>query len=184
MMFFDDISRDGRLWAVRYEGEVENALYQCFSQWNDVEWLRSFFLENRKDLESYFKVTSVGRAIYDTLDEKEALECLILDLSPDADLEALFRPLDNHQTAAFVLDKQKARLEKTGGRHSWLRLYAIRLERGVFIVTGGAIKLTKNMDERAHTLLELQKMEKVRNYLLDEGIVDKDGFIDYQRNQE
>ena len=43
-------------------------------------------------------------------------------------------------------------------------------------MTGGAIKLTATMAEREHTLLELAKMEKVRNFLLDEGIVDKESF--------
>ena len=27
MLYFDDITRDGRLWSVRYEGESENALF-------------------------------------------------------------------------------------------------------------------------------------------------------------
>lgn len=59
MMLFDDITKDGRLWSVRYEDEEENALFKSFAQWNDVEWLRSFFYEYREDLESYFKVTDV-----------------------------------------------------------------------------------------------------------------------------
>lgn len=42
-MTFDDITEDGRLWAVRFENEKENALYTLFDQWNDVVWLRSFF---------------------------------------------------------------------------------------------------------------------------------------------
>ena len=41
-MTFDDITEDGRLWAVRYDGEKDNALYTLFDQWNDVMWLRSF----------------------------------------------------------------------------------------------------------------------------------------------
>lgn len=47
---------------------------------------------------------------------------------------------------------------------------------------GGAIKLTATMAEREHTLKELVKMERVRNYLLSEGIVDKDSFNDYQNS--
>ena len=183
MMFFDDITRDGRLWAVRYDGESENALFHCFTQWNDVEWLRVFFMENRQDLESYFRVTNLNDAIYDTIEDADLLQCLILDLSPDADLEKLFRPLDNRQTVALLLDKEKARLKDVVGHPSWLRLYAIRLEKGSFIVTGGAIKLTEKMPEREHTLKELTKMEKVRNFLLDEGIVDRDSFEDYQKSQ-
>lgn len=35
------------------------------------------------------------------------------------------------------------------------------------------------MQEREHTRKELTKIEKVRRYLLDEGIVDDNGFIDY-----
>ena len=36
------------------------------------------------------------------------------------------------------------------------------------------------MPERTHTFQELAKMEKVRNFLLDENIVDRDSFEDYQ----
>lgn len=45
--------------------------------------------------------------------------------------------------------------------------------------TGGAIKLTRTMQEREHTLAELNKMEKVRNFLLNSGAIDAEGFVDY-----
>ena len=35
------------------------------------------------------------------------------------------------------------------------------------------------MQERSHTLAELTKMEKVRQFLLDEQIIDDESFIDY-----
>lgn len=54
---------------------------------------------------------------------------------------------------------------------------------GAFIITGGAIKLTYQMLEREHTLQELVKMEKVRNFLLEERIVDKESFLDFQENR-
>lgn len=73
MMTFDDITNDGRLWAVRFEGENENALYKCFARWNNVEWLRGFFIENSYDLESYFKITDVNNAIYDTIEDADKL---------------------------------------------------------------------------------------------------------------
>lgn len=41
-MTFDDITEDGRLWAVRYDNQADNALYNLFEQWNDVIWLHSF----------------------------------------------------------------------------------------------------------------------------------------------
>ena len=60
-----------------------------------------------------------------------------------------------------------------------MRIYAIKLAAGIYIITGGAIKLTASMQEREHTLLELQKMEKVRRFLLEENIVDDESFIEY-----
>ena len=147
-----------------------------------MEWLREFFSENRNDLESYFKITDLNEAISDTIEDADKLQCLILDLTPDTDLESLFRPLDNRQAVALMLDKEKARLKNRPAHVSWLRLYAIRLEEGSFIITGGAIKLTETMPERSHTFQELAKMEKVRNFLLDENIVDRDSFEDYQNS--
>lgn len=35
-MEFDDITGDGRIWAVRYDGDDENILALLFRKWNDV----------------------------------------------------------------------------------------------------------------------------------------------------
>lgn len=179
MMTFDDITEDGRLWAVRYDGDTDNALYNLFEQWNDVAWLREFFKANIEDLTSYFKITDVNQAIRDTIEDSERLQCIIMDISPDADLDAIFRPLENSRIADITLGKEKARLRQRMRHSSWLRIYAIKLANGVYIITGGAIKLTATMQEREHTQAELTKMEIVRNFLLNEGIIDDDGFIEY-----
>ena len=91
--------------------------------------------------------------------------------------------LDDKQLWAVKYDGEKA--YGTGGyRHqSWLRIYAIKIEPGVYLVTGGAIKLTATMEERRHTMEELAKLERVRNYLLDNGVYDLDGFNDYIDNE-
>ena len=178
-MTFDRITQDGRLWATRYEGYSDNALDTLFEQWNDVVWLRDFFKANLDDLISYFKITDVNEAIYDTIEDSERLQCLIMDISPEADLDKIFRPLENSRYADVLLGKEKARLQNTVRHASWLRIYAIKLEPGIYVITGGAIKLTRTMQEREHTFLELGKMEKVRNFLLEQRVVDKDAFIDY-----
>ena len=150
-----------------------------FNQWNDPEWLWEFFTKNMSDLTAYFKITDVDQAIYDTMDDGREMECLILDISPDADLDKLFRPLENNRTSEMILGKEKARLKNRQGHASWLRLYAIKLEPGCYIITGGAIKLTYTMEEREHTLKELQKMEQVRNLLKENSAIDAEGFEDY-----
>ena len=178
-MTFDKILENNTLWAVRYEGADDNVLQQLFSQWSDPEWLVNFFMENMSDLESYFKITDINQAIYDTIDDSMRMQCLILDISPDADLDKIFRPLSNSLSGEMLLSKEKARIKERTKHASWLRIYAIKLEPGCYIITGGAIKLTRTMQEREHTLAELNKMEMVRNVLLDCGAIDADGFVDY-----
>lgn len=180
-MTFDDITEDGRLWAVRYETECDNELYRLFDQWSDVLWLRTFFKQHIADLEKYFHITDINQAIKDTLEDSNKLEAVILDLSPDADLDLLFKPLDNNRTALNVFEWMKARAARKIAHVSWLRIYALRLADGVYIVTGGAIKLAPQMKDRPHTQHELQKIEQVKQFLISEGIVDNEGFIEYVR---
>ena len=146
-MTFDRILEDGRLWAVRYDGEGDNCFENLFSQWYDMQWLKSFFNENL----------------------------------PDLDL--LFRHLESSRFSEMVLGKEKARGDGYRRHSSWLRIYAIKLERGIYLVTGGAIKLTATMAERSHTLSELAKMELVRNYLIDNCVFDNDGLIELIGNE-
>lgn len=180
-MNFDLITENNHLWAVRYDESNDNVLDSILDQWNDVVWLRSFFKQNIEDLAAYFKITDVNQAIYDTIEDSDRLQCLIMDISPEANLDRIFRPLENCRDSEMLLGKEKARLHNTPKHSSWLRIYAIRLEPGIYIITGGAIKLTRTMQERQHTLAQLTKMEQVRNYLLDNGIVDMDSFLDYQQ---
>ena len=96
-----------------------------------------------------------------------------------ADLDKLFRPLENSRFTDVLLGKEKARLKDVYRHASWLRIYAIKLEPGIYVITGGTIKLTRTMQEREHTLEELHKLNKVRDYLLSQGIFDYNGFEDY-----
>lgn len=178
-MEFDRITDSGTLWAVRYDDCLDNVLDTILDQWNDVTWLRSFFKQNIDDLASYFKITDVNEAIYDTIEDSDRLQCLIMDISPDADLDRIFRPLENNRTSEMLLGKEKARLHDTPRHASWLRIYAIKLDPGIYVITGGAIKLTRTMQEREHTLVELARMENVRRFMIDNNICDMDSFGDY-----
>ena len=180
-MTFNQITENEKLWAVRYDGCPDNVLDSILNQWNDVIWLRDFFKDNLDDLASYFKITDVNQAIYDTIEDSEKLQCLIMDISPEANLDEVFRPLENNRTSEMLLGKEKARLHNTPRHASWLRIYAIKLEPGIYVITGGAIKLPRTMQEREHTLAELARMEKVRRFMLDNDITDKDSFDDYQK---
>ena len=79
----------------------------------------------------------------------------------------------------MTLDKEKANPKTLTHHKSWLRIYALKLSDGCYIITGVAIKLTRTMQEREHTLQELLHQEQVRNFLLANNIIDNDSFIDY-----
>lgn len=180
-MTFDPIVQN-ILWAVRYDGDEDNVFYHIFNQWNDPEWLRGFFFQNEKDLNEHFRITNIDKAIYDTIEEADNLQCLILDLALESELDRIFRPLEPSRTSEVLLGKEKAK-GKSSRHSSWLRIYAIKAGEAAYIITGGAIKLTANMREREHTLEELNRMEKVRNYLISEGVVDTDGFANFLETQ-
>lgn len=183
-MTFDKILDDGRLWAVRYDEQEQNCFDELFDRWYDVQWLKSFFTDNLSDLSAYFHITDVYKAIMETIEDASTLECLMLDISPDANLNTLFRHLENNRFSEMTLGKEKARGKSVNKHSSWLRIYAIKIEDGIYVVTGGAIKLTATMSERTHTLAELAKMEMVRNYFIDNGVFDKEGLNDYINHEQ
>ena len=173
-MTFDEIIEE-KLWAVRYAESSDNELYRLLDEWGDVIMLEEFFNKYLNDL-NYFKVTSIDEAIRDTLDDRDELERVFLDST--VNLEELFKPLDNR--VAVPRDMEEMKTRPSARRHpSWLRIYALRLSDGKYIITGGAIKLTKEMRDREHTREELVKIEKVRNFLKDNDIFDDDSFIEY-----
>lgn len=185
-MQFDDITGSGNLWAVRYDGDEDNILSLTFDKWNNQDWLLDFFIANSYDLSSYFKITNINQAIYDTISDAHKLECVILESIERGTLDSLFKPLNNLSASEVYLGKEKAKGSKIHKHDSWLRLYAIRFQKNSFLITGGAIKLTKTMQEREHTLKELHKLELVRNFLISEGAYDIDGFYDliYSKNED
>ena len=182
-MRFERLMDNGRLWAVLYDEDSMNIFEKVFMQWNDYQWLREFFVIHSEDLASYFHITDINRAVFDTVDDACNLECLIMDLDPNANLDELFRPLENNRASEVILGREKAK-GKSRNHSSWLRLYAIRLESGRYIITGGAIKLTATMEEREHTFAELVRLNKVRDYLISLGIYDYNGFEDYNNEND
>ncbi len=181
-MRFDDITGKGDLWAVRYDGDDDNILTLTFERWNNLDWLMNFFSENLTDLSDYFKITDLNQAIYDTVSDAQQLECVILDSIVSGKLDSLFKPLENLRASEVLLGREKAKGNRNNLHDSWLRLYAIRFQQNSYLITGGAIKLTRTMQDREHTLKELHRLEKVRNFLISEGAFDLDGFNDLIQN--
>ena len=167
-----------KLYAVVYDGEEKDAFWQLFDQWQDPEFLFGFFTEHESDLHNDFYNCSPMEAVRITKVEATEFIDLIIETKDNGHIEDtgkiydLFELLSTSEYRLLNLRKHKAYGPQID---SWLRLYAIRIQ-DCFLITGGAIKLTKRMDERKHTKVELDKLDKVRNELKLLGIYDQQGL--------
>jgi hypothetical protein len=169
-IFVSDSSEDG-VWSMRFKDESQDEFDRFFDRVNDPEWVRNFFARNKTDLlTGFFGNITIQEAVLRTLKEAEELEDMLYDYAEqgfegsDNNLQYLFKPLNNFEHVIAVHQKSKARI-----RNGWLRLYAIRITENCYLITGGAVKLTQSM-RRAHLQKELIKLERVKEFLQDNGI--------------
>lgn len=171
-----------RLLSVIWQGELEDSFNYIFALWSDVEYLEDFFEMHKGDLASQFWQMSVENAVFKVLDEAKEFEQDIISYAEKGDLHGIiFESLRGKNEQEFKRVHSKAYSTSADEKPSMLRMYAVRLG-DCYIVTGGAIKLTKAMQERAHTALELEKLKIVSQYLKEKGIDDDTdyGYIEIE----
>lgn len=178
MEFVKVIDGYDHLWAVKEPDKELDELTQLFRNWSNGEFLFDFFMENFEDLKDYFHIERIDEAIEDTFEDADSLQELILEFPYTENLDDLFRPLDITDSRTRELSREKARNWDRQRHASWLRVYAVRLEPNVYVVTGGAIKLTRTMQDREHTMIELKKLNKCKSYLKENRVFDQDSFIE------
>lgn len=164
------------LYSVVYDNDMADVLTKLFQDWNDPEYLHRFFSKNINDLRRpIWKGISVEAAIEFTRNEAKKLEKKLLDLANSGkeggkNLSSHFSPLSDKFIGELEKDKAKGL-----SKNSWLRIYAIRVDENLFVISGGAIKLTEKMNNVPHLDLELAKLELTKNYLQD----DEDENLDF-----
>jgi hypothetical protein len=170
------------LLSAHYASEDSDEFNRIFDEWTDIEFLYGFFKINETDLNrDSWKGISIQDAILETQKEASQFRKLFIELSekePNTRIktfEKLFKPLGGRDTNPDYLEKKKVYGIK---KSTWLRIYALKVCDDMYIITGGAIKLTDNMDERAHTQKELQKLDICKQYLRSKGIIDEDGMTE------
>jgi hypothetical protein len=164
------------LLAIQYDGEEEDEYKKALNNWADVTYLRNFFKEHESDLlYGFYQFSSVNDAIRHTIVLALDLDDLLFEHADgeataiENMLQSLFKPLNNNETT--INDLQKSKFQ-----NSWLRIYAIRIAPNCYVVTGSAIKLVRNMHEKDYLVNELKKLERVKNFLIEEGLTDEDSF--------
>jgi hypothetical protein len=168
------------LLSVQFESEESDEFDRVFTKWNDVVFLEQFFEDNINDLQSgFFGGISVEEAISHTIDEASKLDAHIKRIAErglyDSDLalqDLVFTSL--HKNDFTIKHLQSKAYGQT--YHSWLRLYAIRISKNLYVVSGGAIKLTKTMNGIPHLEDELKKLIATQEYLKEIGLFDEDDY--------
>ncbi|MGG7663840.1 hypothetical protein [Dyadobacter sp. BHUBP1] len=156
------------LYAVQFAGEPDHEFSRTFRLWRDMTYLECFFEEHYGDLLRFWEYMSVEEAVKITKAEAHRLNRTLLAAAragvrgDSVNLSGIFRPLHPEAWRLGNFEKSKARGFR---KHSWLRIYAIRLGMNRFVVSGGAIKLTRTMNEREHLNEELKKLEEVCGFL-------------------
>lgn len=177
-IFVDETTNEG-LYAIRYDGETLDEFERLLDLWSNTKYVQEYFIQNRKYLETnHFKNIFIGAATSKVLEEAYELEKLVYNYAESGfekkghNLQMLFLPLGK-QDRIPIHQLTKAKIESRKFPR-FIRLYAIRIGQNTFVISGGAIKLTKRMEEHKDTKQELEKFELVKSFLREKEIKTED----------
>lgn len=149
--------------------------------WQDASFLSDFYCNHIE----YFRVPfwagiDEERFVMDAIASAPEIFRNIEAALRKNELEKLFRPLSlqDERQADYTSIRVKSKFGRIQN-HFAFRIYAIKVDDGCYVITGGAIKITRGMSEAPHTKIELAKLKYVHEALLKEGLTDKVSFLDY-----
>jgi hypothetical protein len=184
-IFVDKKSAAG-LYAIQYKGQELNEFERLFDLWSDADYLYKYLKANSKYFDTeYFEGMTIAQAIHTILNEASVLSyllntyCVAGFSKCGKNLQMLFSPLNDKVYRLLTKQESKAKLKGVDFRKPLLRIYAIRINANTFIITGGAIKLTKRMEDHEGTRAELQKVKQVKSFLDANQIDSIDDIIYY-----
>lgn len=156
---------ENQLYSFHYDEYNENEYDRNLNLWSNTAYLFEFAKENNiQDIVAFVD------EIYDNLEE---LEDLINEIAESSgQFKRLFITLEHSETNKTIS------LRKGKINHNRLRLYAIKLIDELFIITGGAIKISQRMQDHPSTAQELSKLSEARIYLDINDTHNKDAFFE------
>lgn len=160
------------------------------SKWENEQAVFNFFERNKQLLmQPYFKSFGITKeqareqVFREALNIREVLKRACESRKKSESLDSFFKPLDDNKAKLenVFQTKGKSNLKL---KHRLLRVYAIRIDENIYVLTGGAIKLVWKMNQQDETYIELGKLQRVRNYLNYNGVVDNDSFYELIYDQD
>jgi hypothetical protein len=163
----------GALYAVHWTAEADHSLDKMAEQYQDAEFLHAYFEQNKERLD-FFR-TDVQNAVIKTMNEANELIQQLFELAKNSaqftqpDLDSLFVQL--HKEGAFTHPRYYTDFKAVGrrGEAPWIRIYAIKCESNLYVITGYGIKLVRQMQDDPLLIIERDKLERASRYLKKEG---------------
>jgi hypothetical protein len=162
-----------------------NEFIRLYRLWTDTEYLTDFFEKNKdllrgeywsqKEKDKFGKPLSVREAVDRTVAAAKKFFTYIVKVAEGKietkNLADIFRDLYDVKDELEKFDKAKAySIEKP----YWLRIYGIKINDELFVITGGGIKLVRKMSESNLLKIELEKLEAAAKYLENDKDIDGD----------
>lgn len=185
-----DFSEGGGLLSVLFEQSEKDEFQLFFDKMRNRQWLFDFFKYYNSELLMFYPNETIETAIEKTQEEIDVIENSLLHAFRDGvvrknnGLDQLFRPLHNYEYSIRELQKSKTKASKHLIRNPWCRLYAIRIEKNLFVITGGGIKLSDKMNQMAHLNLELKKISMTQSFLRSKNIITGQDLNEFYENDQ
>lgn len=163
---------DDRIWSVVYDDSIEDAFNDEFDRWHNAEYVYNYILENIDSKNnSPWRNYSAKKLAAMVKNEAIMFESRLEELYKNG-----FKDFDNEfvnlSKGAYELQliESKAYGKPIELKPSLLRLYAIRIEKDKYVITGGAIKFVHEMKDSKDLTRELDKLRTVKEWLKGNSI--------------
>lgn len=163
-----------------YVGKTEFS--KLFSMWKDPLYLAEFFEKNSSLFsDSFWEGVTEDIFVRDVVQYSRLVFKEITRLLQTGQLFSAFESLDSKEESK----RKRNKLFKVKAKYGYIaervafRIYGIMVDDNTVCITGGAIKIVREMSDAPNTKIELKKMERVARNLSDNGVFDKDSFIDF-----
>lgn len=169
------------LYSVKFEGEESDEFSRILEELTDVSAVHEFLEANKDIFDAYYSryfnnTLEAAEQIAEEADEVEdyleILKCNT-EIGKEPDYNTFFQFLNGIYKCDVKYIPMKA--YGVNYRPSLIRLYAIRIEPNVYIIVDGGIKLCRKIqDSPGLKETVFKKINKVREYLQINGIIDSE----------
>lgn len=168
------------IYSIKYDEQSDNEFDRLFDNWNDVNFVSKFMEDHQEYLGAsiWQKIHTPEDATRQVLDEAEDLIKLFDELyeNTQSGINPDFDTHFYHLEGKYVYSIEWQPMKSYGtNRPSMLRIYAIKMGKNIYLITGGGIKLSRTIQEspdlQDHVL---QNIDKVIEFLKRNGIYDSD----------